>query len=191
MVEQNNVLLSIKISNLEKQNNRLSSKLEDLTLAPLGTILAWVFHLENNTTVTTNLTAGWQRCDGSPITAPSIWAGQNTPDLNKGRRFLRGGPDNEVLHLEEDQMQDHHHNIIDPEHSHVYKDKYPNKGDGLNGYWGPTAHDNKDDRWDHTHSSTSDKSKTGITVGQVASDYRKGKETRPKNMKVVYIMRVR
>ena len=59
-------------------------------------------------------------------------------------------------------MEDHHHNINDPEHSHVYEDKYPNRGDG---HRGPTAHDREDDRWDHPHSGTSDKNRTGITVG--------------------------
>ena len=31
------------------------------------------------------------------------------PDLNGERRFLRGGPDSDVLKMEEDQVEDHHH----------------------------------------------------------------------------------
>ena len=44
--------------------------------------------------------AGWQRCDGSTILDPSIWAGERTPDLNNERRFLRGGSDDTVLFCE-------------------------------------------------------------------------------------------
>ena len=37
-------------------------------------------------------------------------------------RFLRGAPDDSVLTLEEDQLMDHEHNVIDPGHSHSYDD---------------------------------------------------------------------
>ena len=66
--------------------------------------------------------AGWQRCDGSTILEPSIWAGERTPDLNNERRFLRGGSDREVLTLEEDMVQDHGHEVNDPGHTHSYED---------------------------------------------------------------------
>ena len=48
--------------------------------------------------------AGWQRCDGSTILEPSIWAGERTPDLNNERRFLRGGSDTSVLSRKQNNM---------------------------------------------------------------------------------------
>ena len=67
---------------------------------------------------------GWQRCDGSIIPAPSIWAGQKTPDLNNEKRFLRGAPDDTVLIFEEDMLQDHEHVVTDHGHTHVYTDEH-------------------------------------------------------------------
>ena len=86
-------------------------------------------------------------------------------------------------------MEDHHHNINDPEHSNVYKDKYPNRGVDLNGSWGPPAHDREDDRWDHPHSGTSDKkqNRDHCWPGGSRLQERKGDKA---NMKVGYIMRV-
>ena len=54
----------------------------------------------------------------------SVWAGQRVPDLNGERRFLRGGSDQDVLSLEEDQMEDHGHTVDDPGHTHAYVDHY-------------------------------------------------------------------
>ena len=64
------------------------------------------------------------RCDGTVIPHGSIWEGKKTPDLNNERRFLRGGPDSDMLNMEEDQMQDHMHDFNDPGHDHPYNDIY-------------------------------------------------------------------
>ena len=61
------------------------------TGSPVGTILAWTMKVETNGTETEDIPDGWMRCDGSVIPPPSVWAGQNTPDLNNHKRFLRGG----------------------------------------------------------------------------------------------------
>ena len=75
---------------------------------------------------TVDLPDGWMRCDGSTIPHHngSVWAGQRVPDLNGERRFLRGGADQDVLSLEEDQMEDHGHTVSDPGHTHGYVDNY-------------------------------------------------------------------
>ena len=171
--------------------------------SPVGTILAWTMKVETNGTEIGDIPDGWMRCDGSVIPPPSVWAGQKTPDLNNDKRFLRGGtfvhlilkdkivsisiigPDSSVLTLEEDQMQDHKHGISDPGHTHSYKDYYTRPdGEGDRSGSGTYYHDGKD------HSRTTYSRTTGVTVTGVSSSYRHGDETRPKNMNVIYIIRV-
>ena len=48
--------------------------------------------------------------------------GEIKPDLNHARRFPRGAPDGDMLDLEDDQLQDHHHSISDPENHHSVTD---------------------------------------------------------------------
>merc|ERR1712228_359390 len=107
-----------------------------LHLAPVGTISAWVTKptKETKEDKLVDLPNGWVRCDGSTIPEPSIWAGQLTPDLNGEKRFLRGASDSEVLTMEEDQMQNHKHDITDPGHTHGYVDKWPQMGTGDDGH---------------------------------------------------------
>ena len=175
-----------------------------LHLAPVGTISAWVPRPPGGEAV--ELPEGWVRCDGATIPHPSIWAGRNTPDLNGEKRFLRGGADGEVLGLQEDQLQDHEHEVsdpghehglADPGHSHGYVDKY--EGTPSDGHGGPEGIDNRDERFDKSHNSISspattglsvDSTTTGLHVQGVSSSSRKGSETRPKNMSVIYIMKV-
>ena len=141
----------------------------NLNLAPVGTISAWVTKptQETGDDDKVNLPDGWVRCDGSPIPQPSIWAGLLTPNLNGEKRFLRGASEEDMLTLEEDQIQDHMHEIVDPGHSHGYVDKYT-WADGdyhESGHWGPgTWADTDYDRFDQPHDGTSDTEPTGIKV---------------------------
>ena len=167
--------------------------INSLHLAPIGTISAWVTKptKETKEDKLVDLPEGWVRCDGSTIPEPSIWAGQLTPNLNGEKRFLRGASDSEVLSLEENQMQDHKHTISDPGHSHKYVDKYPNWKPTTHedGHWGPNTADDAWDRFDKAHDSSSAATPTGLAVEGVTSG-KSGLETRPKNMNVIYIMRV-
>ena len=91
-------------------------------------------------------------------------------------------------------MQDHKHTISDPGHNHKYVDKYTSYfGDPYpaaeNGFWGPNGGDKLLDRFDKAHNSGSTKTPTGVAVKGVSSG-KSGLETRPKNMNVIYIMRV-
>ena len=52
----------------------------DATSAPIGTIIAWTMKVDADGSSTGDIPAGWQRCDGSVILEPSIWAGERTPD---------------------------------------------------------------------------------------------------------------
>jgi len=156
---------------------------------PVGTILSWISRTSGSEE-TADLPDGWVRCDGGTIPHPSIWAGKYTPNLNGEKRFLRGGIDTDQLKLEEDQIQNHLHDINDPGHSHAYEDRWVNENAFQNGYAGPKDHDYIVDRWDYTDYRTTSSQSTGISVGYVKSNYRRGEETRPKNMNVIFIMRV-
>ena len=133
------------------------------------------------------LPSGWMRCDGSIIPSGSIWEGKRVPNLNGEKRFLRGGLDEDVLKMEDDQIQDHVHSIYDPGHEHEFKDKYAfSLGDGVH-----TGHGGHGTKFiSMTRTVTSENKRTGISVTGVSDDVRHGDETRPKNMNVVYIIRV-
>ena len=72
--------------------------------APIGTISAWTMKVTVSGVEVGDIPDGWQRCDGSVILEPSIWAGERTPDLNNERRFLRGGSDTSVLSRKQNNM---------------------------------------------------------------------------------------
>ena len=128
-------------------------------------------------------------------------------------RFLRGGSESEVLNLEDDSLQEHEHSLtdpghkpfmIDPGHSHNYKDKYVNilpqpQLDSIR-----LDNDGNDEPQDmdfnHEDNKKTDNVTTGIYFNNVqtniringisGTDTRIGSETRPKNMKVIYIIKV-
>ena len=163
----------------------LVSKIPDV---PIGTILAWVLRVDNDTSAeTVDLPDGWMVCDGSVIPDGSIWSGKLVPDLNGKRRFLRGGSDDMVLTLEDDQIMEHTHILNDPSHSHSYIDKHYSRDHEAKG---PTDHDTGYDQYNEPHTRTSDSASTGITITGVSSDYNHGEENRPKNMGVIWIIRV-
>ena len=132
----------------------------------------------------------YSRCDGSKIPYPSIWAGQKTPNINGEKRFLRGGLDHIMLEKQEDSLQSHTHGIHDPGHTHRYNDKYFRRNAG-NGHDGPAAlsMDKLLDRFDGTHWATSNRNTANVAVTSVVGA-RTDSETRPKNLAVVFIMKV-
>ena len=150
--------------------------------------------------------SGWQRCDGSNITE-GPFAGLKTPDLNGYRYFLRGGDDSTVTTTESDTVHDHTHDVNDPGHHHS------TGSDGEKNTYLPVAEWNKNvdtkpkydsgcfetqgsgcTTWGYTtasdHSHTVHSAASGVSVGYVSSFYTPGNETRPKNMAVIYIMRI-
>ena len=88
----------------------LKANMSLLTLAPIGSILAWIPRVNKDTTEVTDIPECYQLCDGSPINK-GIWSGLSTPDLNNQKRFLRGGLPQESLTLQEDSLQDHEHSL--------------------------------------------------------------------------------
>jgi hypothetical protein len=169
-----------------QQQESIDDILEKMTGLPLGSIIPWVNRPNINSHTTENLPDGWQRCDGSVIPAPSKWEGEKTPNINGEERFLRGGLDGVQLHEEEDSMQAHTHGVSDSGHSHGYDDKYTDYNDGFKG---PGSEDWKSDRYDQSHSRTTNTAYSNIKVTDVSGARTSG-ETRPKNIRVVYIMKV-
>ena len=178
-----------------------------LHLAPIGTISAWVTKpsLKTGDDEKVDLPEGWVRCDGATIPEPSIWAGQLTPDLNGGKKFLRGSSDSEMLTMEDEKtkLPDHTHTdtssasasataTAEP-HSHSYQDTYLGDSNGCSmasgSYWCIK---------DITRETVQETVKVtvkvdvdvDIEVGGVENFDSFDDETRPTNMHVIYIMRV-
>ena len=186
----------------------------DATRPPVGSIIAWLPAYSAKA----EPPQGWKRCDGSVIETGPL-AGKATPDLNSSKRFLRGSSDETAGTLEEDSVQehlhadpghshaDHGHTHVDNGHSHYEdSDHFPifvgsdeahaedlfcsrqyNSGCGgwyvkFNDWTTEAARANIAAAKASIQTST-----TGM--GGMASG-RVGEETRPKNMNVVYIMRI-
>ena len=128
------------------------------------------------------------RCDGSVISAPSIWEGEMTPNINGKERFLRGGLDGVQLHTEEDSLQAHTHGVSDSGHSHGYTDIWPDRTIHSSDF-GPCCEDRNAWAFDGNHNIATASAISNVAVTSV-NGARTGDETRPKNMRVVYIMKV-
>ena len=122
------------------------------------------------------------------IEAPSPWEGQLTPNLNGEERFLRGGLDDVQLQTEEDSLQAHTHGISDPGHNHGYSDRWSAAG-SLPAGVGPCCADTDAYRFDYPHSYTTTSGNSNIEVTSI-NGARSDDETRPRNIRVVYIMKV-
>ena len=97
-----------------------------------------------------------------------------------------------MLQTQEDSIQSHTHSVTDPGHTHGYNDIYhagPAPNYGGPPAFGPSGTDFSGDRFDADHPSTSNSAVSGVTVTGVQGA-RVDSETRPKNLRVVYIMRV-
>ena len=126
------------------------------------------------------------RCNGAVILAPSPWEGETTPNINGEERFLRGGLDANQLQTEEDSLQAHTHDVSDSGHDHVYDDKYTTlRQDYRITSGGSYTYDYNAD----SHASTTNSATSNIKVTDV-NGARTSDETRPKNIRVVYIMKV-
>jgi len=191
---------------MTKTQDKLT-RTQDVLIPGVGAIIPWIpspFPGEMDATIP----SGWQRCDGSNITE-GPFVGLSTPDLNGERYFLRGGDDSTVTLKESDMVQDHTHVVDDPGHGHN-TGRYGGKTTNLPvAIWNRNAETKARDTgdsgcfetqesscttWPYTtasdHSHTVTPADSGVTVGLVSSSYNKGSETRPKNMAVIYIMRI-
>lgn len=167
-----------------------------LTDVPVGAIVPWHKKLAGG-----RLPDGWVECNG-PIKAGDPEFDENAlvdlaevPDLNSTRRFLRGGLTSGVF--EADAFQNHSHGIdisVAPagEHSHEYGGapycdhcggKTNNSGSG-----NPRRAQRTTTEGRHTHEVDA---KVAGATGLNGEECRVDSETRPINMSVVWIIRVR
>jgi hypothetical protein len=151
--------------------------------APVGAIVAWHKSMFNTPT----LPDGWVECNGQVLSdGESVYNGQTIPNLNGamggadspdiGRRdslFLRGGTVSGVG--QEHSFQQHNHT-----HNHTWTHSW---GDGTRNtaYWAGAS-------FYTYHGSATD---TFSTENAPATSGNYGTETRPVNMSVVWIMRVK
>lgn len=122
-----------------------------------------------NLSVTANIPDGWVRCDGNTI-KEGPWKGQATPNLNNGHYFLRGGTDSEMLDTESDSIRRHSHTVS-------LNERYTQWHDGKCSSCHRVGRGN-DGRSEENRYISGTTSTSG------------GDETRPKNKKVVWLMRV-
>lgn len=149
---------------------------------PIGSIIAWHKDFSN----TPSLPYGWVECNGQTLNDPaSPYHNQVIPNLNgdpngadspglseKAGMFLRGGTSSGIG--QNDAFQGHKHSV-DPDGALKYEYQYSSYNIETGGNYGVVAN---------------------IAVGNPISDGTNGtprtaNETRPKNMSVVWIMRVK
>ena len=134
------------------------------------------------------LPEGWVECNGQVLDdTESPLHGQMIPDLNAAGRFLRGAIESGIL--QEDTMQDHTH--LDSGHNHSFYVSDYGFPDGssdrtANYYWmNPERGTNE---WKQTDTKSANLGGPTTFGGNVP---RTGSETRPVNMSVVWVIRVK
>lgn len=113
----------------------------------------------------------------------------STPNLNGNAYFLRGAPPGVSGLFQDDQMQGHNHVINS--NSHTHSTQIPNSGVSVE-----AGNDYAVLRTSGTGGVTSTTNTHSHTMGSIVTDGsngnpRVGAETRPKNMAVVWLMRVK
>ena len=158
--------------------------------APIGTILAWVPKPEKTSSNAVSIPDGWMPCDGSIITQ-GPWKGGRTPDLNTVGAFLRGGTEDLVLEKEEDQIRDHEHSCSATADNHDHSYYAARQSDSSGQVCGVDGNCDDADTLVYTESRRTESARVSVScsVNGVSSG-RVGSETRPINMKVIYIIRV-
>ena len=142
-----------------------------LTQIMKGTILAWSPYPDKDTPNPASVPRGWVLCDGSEITEGD-WKGQKTPDLNKSKRFLRGGHVGDALTLEED--------CVNADQL-TYEDRFY--------YPGTTSCPSGSSLWVSRRVCNED-CENDVVCKRTVHLGGSSSETKPKNMNVVFIMKV-
>lgn len=153
-------------------------------IVPIGSIIPWHKSIPG----VPALPDGWVECNGQVLEATgSPLHGQVIPDLNASGRFLRGATESGIL--QDDMMQNHRH--LDSGHYHSFNLSNNGYPDGhsdrtANNYW--MEHWRGNNIWKNTNTTHADLQGPSDWGGNTP---RVGNETRPVNMSVVWIMRVK
>jgi hypothetical protein len=171
-------------------------------VVPIGSVIAWHKSLSG----VPALPDGWVECNGQTLSdVASPLNGQAIPDLNGQARFLRGGSTSGTT--QSDAMQGHAHppgtlNITaSGSHSHqmdAYRIRNGDSGNSLFQAVMPPGYSTSDgakatsSSVSHTHAADAFAGATGSPTSDGASGTpRTASETRPVNMSVVWVMRVK
>lgn len=152
---------------------------------PVGSIVAWHPGLFPGGPPT--LPVGWVRCDGQVLNdSESPLYGATVPNLNGQGRFLRGG--NTSGALQDDRMQTHKH--LDSGHQHTFQRPRWFGNETPDGVYmfNPEAAVANSQQWTTDVGNAQLGAPVDLDGNTTA---RHGDETRPTNMSVVWIMRVR
>lgn len=163
-----------------------------LSILPVGVIMAWHRDLLP-ADGSAALPPGWVACNGQTLDdEESPLHGIKIPELNQdagtknGGYFLRGS-----LHsgdFQPDAMQSHTHTESRSGHRHSTQ-LGNNTGTGPDD-WGAQHSDEHGGNWGQAQSSYA-KVQLGDPTGSTGGNPRHGKETRPANMSVIWIMKVK
>jgi hypothetical protein len=156
-------------------------------MVPLGSIIAWHKSLVPVALPGDN---SWVECNGQQCTdASSIFNGQTIPDLNGAldgkKKFLKGSLISGDV--EEDAMQSHKHS--EPGHSHYISLHGNGIGPGGWGNYAATGYNTTDQA--AVSNSVQVQLGNPVDSGTGGGTPRIANETRPKNMSVVWIMRIK
>lgn len=190
---------------------------EFLCFEPIGTIKAW--HKSFTNTPAIKKGDAWKECDGSMIDDPeSPYYGQMIDDLNGGARFLKGAATSGALEASTNKAHDHTGTVASGGVSHdhggsVSAVNVPHDHGGYTGNQGilksvgggtegapdSANGDGSTRAWQHNHSIPSDNinhyhniSGDAATHAHTFSMTSEGAaEALPKNMSVVWIMRIK
>ncbi|MCP4137996.1 MAG: tail fiber protein [bacterium] len=150
--------------------------------APVGSIISWHGSQTDTNGSSLSVPDGWVECNGGTVSdTDSILFGRPIPDLNSSGQFLRGSSTSGVF--QDDLMQNHNH--TDSGHAHNYQ--YLDEGDS-------NTHQLDDAYYRAvfvTGTTASGKANLGGPTLYGGNDPRVGNETRPVNMSVIWIMRVK
>jgi len=172
----------------EEQNTAIGN----LDIFPLGSIIPWVNKPEKDSLHQEELPDGWVLCDGSVI-PKGVWQGSHTPNLNEEGRFVRGGNPEQVLTMESHSIEDHNH--IDNGHTHQESGhSHPYQDCGYRESW--ACHDgcHGNTAFHYCETKTSSVAKANIqasnaNIAGIGNMGHAGSETRPINMRVIWIMK--
>ncbi len=153
-------------------------------IVPIGSIIPWHKSIPG----VPPLPDGWVECNGQVLEATgSPLHGQVIPDLNASGRFLRGATESGIL--QDDMMQNHTHPDAGHYHSfNLSNNGYPDGGGDRTpeNYWMEWYRGNN--IWKNTNTTYANLQGPSEWGG---NSPRVGNETRPVNMSVVWIMRVK
>lgn len=155
---------------------------------PLGTIVAWHRDLGGGPTIPD----GWVECDGSLVNdSASPFDGLTLPDLNGEGRFLRGSAASGTM--QDSMIRSHRH--INTAHTHgmgmIYGDGTPGSGHQSYIFKSGSRDDGAIVNKSGALSTGGAASTMGDAVELSGAGMATGSETRPINMSVIWIMRIK